>query len=58
MNNRIRMQMKAMNQRQKPPIMAVIRNDAGKFNHIVFIHPGHWDEAREQYGDKLVEFWL
>lgn len=57
MNIRCRMQIKAMKQRLKPPIMAVIRADNGKFDHIVFIHPDHWDEARAQYGDKLNEFW-
>lgn len=57
MNNRIRMQMKALGQRQKPPIMAIIRNDHGKFNHIVFIHPDHWDEALAKYGDKVIDVW-
>ena len=56
MNNRIRMQMKALEQREKPPIMAIIRNDNGKFNQIVFIHPDHWNEALAQYGE-LIEFW-
>lgn len=56
MNNRIRMQMKALEQRQKPPIMAIIRNNNGKFKQIVFIYPDHWDEALAKYGE-LVEFW-
>ena len=53
MNNRIRMQMKALEQQQKPPIMAIIRNERG-LCEIVFIHPDHLAEAIAQYGDRLI----
>ena len=53
MNNRIRMQMKALKQCEKPPILAIIRNERGVCE-IVFIHPDHIAEAIAQYGDRLI----
>ena len=58
MNIRCRMQARALTLREKPPICAVIRDDSGRFNELVFIHPDHWDEAYEEYGDRLTEFWF
>ena len=54
MNNRIRMQMKAIELRQTVPIIATLYNENRKWCQIVFIHPDDIEEVREQYGDRLI----